>query len=261
MPDTTPPAAAGPTPGPTPGDAELAALRAEIDTLDDAIHDLLMRRVGVVARLAASRAKGKGPAIRPGREAMILRRLLARHGGPLPRAGLVRLWRELLCATTSMQAPLTAAAWLPDAGVEVLRAHLGLAAPVTHCAGEAAAIEAATSGATALAALPPAGRWWLTLDPARLFVTARLPFFGVSDATVFLLSPTPPDASGDDRSLARIPAAAAEALAAAGLAPTLIAQQDEFLLVELPGMIAAHDERLAALGGTLLGAYAAPVTA
>ena len=265
MPDTTSPAAAGPAPGLAPGlapgDAELAALRAEIDTLDDAIHDLLMRRVGVVARLAASRAKGKGPAIRPGREAMILRRLLARHGGALPRTGLVRLWRELLCATTSMQAPLTATAWLPDAGVEVLRAHLGLAAPVTRCADEAAAIEAAISGATALAALPPTGRWWRSLAPASLFVTARLPFFGVSDATVFLLSPTPPDASGDDRSLARIPAGAAEGLAAAGLAPTLIAQQDEFLLVELPGMIAADDARLAALGATILGAYAAPVTA
>lgn len=257
MPDTTPPTAAGPA----PGDAELAALRAEIDTLDDAIHDLLMRRVGVVARLAASRAKGNGPAIRPGREAMILRRLLARHGGALPRAGLVRLWRELLCATTSMQAPLTAAAWLPEAGVEVLRAHLGLAAPVTRCADEAAAIEAATTGATALAALPPSGRWWRTHYPTRLFVTARLPFFGVSDATVFLLSPTPPDASGDDRSLARIPASAADGLAAAGLAPTRIAQEDGLLLVELPGMIAPGDARLAALGATILGAYAAPVTA
>lgn len=257
MPDTTPAAAAGPA----PGEVDLAALRAEIDTLDDAIHDLLMRRVGVVARLAASRTKGTGPAIRPGREAMILRRLLARHGGALPRAGLVRLWRELLCATTSMQAPLTAAAWLSDQGVEVLRAHLGLAAPVTRCADDAAAIEAATSGATALAALPPAGRWWRSFDPARLSVTARLPFFGVSDATVFLLSPTPPDASGDDRSLARIPADAAEALAAAGLTPTVVAGGDDLLLVELPGMIVPGDARLAGLGATLLGAYAVPVTA
>jgi chorismate mutase len=258
MPEHTPPIAAGDP----PGDAELAALRAEIDTLDDAIHDLLMRRVAVVARLAASRAKGNGPAIRPGREAMILRRLLARHGGALPRAGLVRLWRELLCATTTLQAPLTAAAWLPDAGIEVLRAHLGLAAPLTRCADAAEAIEAATTGATALAALPPAGRWWRTHYPAQLFVTARLPFFGPSEATVFLLSPTPPDASGDDRSLARVPAGRAEAgLAAAGLPPTIIAREDDLLLVELPGILAVGDARLAALGATILGSYAAPVTA
>ncbi|HYZ32124.1 MAG TPA: chorismate mutase, partial [Crenalkalicoccus sp.] len=70
-------------PLPEPDAAALAALRAEIDTLDDALHDLLMRRAGVVARLAASRAKGDAPALRPGREAAVLRRLLARHAGPL----------------------------------------------------------------------------------------------------------------------------------------------------------------------------------
>ena len=43
-------------------DPALLALRAEIDALDDAMHDLLMRRAAVVARMAASRAKtGAGP--------------------------------------------------------------------------------------------------------------------------------------------------------------------------------------------------------
>lgn len=257
MPDTAPSANV-----PLPSDAELAALRAEIDALDDAIHDLLMRRVGVVARLAASRAKGNGPALRPGREATILRRLLARHAGPLPRAALVRLWRELLCAHTLLQAPLSAAAWLDEAGIEVLRAHLGLAAPVTRCADDAGAIAAASAGATALAALPAAGRWWRNHYPSRLFVTARLPFFGPSEPVVFLLSPTPPDPSGDDRSLARVPEGAAEAgLAAAGLPPTVLARGEGIALAELPGAIAAGDARLAALGATLLGFYAAPLTA
>lgn len=243
-------------------DTDLAALRAEIDTLDDALHDLLMRRVEVVARLAASRAKGNGPAIRPGREAMILRRLLARHAGPLPRPALVRLWRELLCAHTQLQAPLSAAAWLPEAGIEVLRAHLGLSAPVTRCGDDAEAIAAATAGTTALAALPAAGRWWKTHYPSRLFVTARLPFIGVGADPVFLLSPTPPDPSGDDRSLARVPEGRAEAgLAAAGLKPEILAREAGLVLVELPGVIAGGDARLAALGATVLGAYAAPVTA
>ncbi|MFM7416430.1 MAG: chorismate mutase, partial [Alphaproteobacteria bacterium] len=65
-------------------DPALQALRAEIDALDDAMHDLLMRRAGVVARMAASRAKvGAGSPLRPGREAAVLRRLLARHSGAL----------------------------------------------------------------------------------------------------------------------------------------------------------------------------------
>src|SRR4051812_36587391 len=75
----------------------LAAARAEIDALDDALHDLVMRRAEVVARLAASRAKAGSPSpLRPGREAMILRRLLGRHHGALPANALVGLWRELL---------------------------------------------------------------------------------------------------------------------------------------------------------------------
>ncbi|MFM2149594.1 MAG: hypothetical protein RLZZ187_1900 [Pseudomonadota bacterium] len=252
MPDTAPPAAAH---------ADLAALRAEIDMLDDAIHDLLMRRAGVVARLAASRTKGAGPALRPGREAIILRRLLARHAGPLPRGALVRLWRELLCAHTLLQAPLSAAAWLDEAGIEVLRDHLGLSAPVTRCADDAAALAAATEGRTALAALPPSGRWWRTETPLRLHVTARLPFFGPSGPTVFLLSPTPPDPSGDDRTLVRLPDGAEAALAAAGLPPAVLTRAEGFALAELPGMLAPGDARLAASGATVLGAYAAPFTA
>lgn len=240
---------------------DIAALRAEIDKLDDALHDLLMRRAQVVARLAASRAKGKGPALRPGREAAILRRLLGRHDGALPRAALVRLWRELLAATTAMQAPLSVAAWLPDAGLEVLRSHLGFAAPVMRLPSAEAAVAAAEAGTTALAALPAGDRWWRWLDPARLQVTARLPFFGSAPETVFLLSPAPPDPSGDDRTLLRLPAAEAPALAAAGLAPVALSTDDDLALAELPGFISAEDPRLGGLRATLLGAFALPVTA
>ena len=42
---------------------------------------------------------------RPGREALIIRRLIARHRGSLPRATIVRMWRELLSATLRQQGP------------------------------------------------------------------------------------------------------------------------------------------------------------
>ena len=81
---TAPALAAPRLAAPTLGD-----VRAELDRIDDALHDLLMERAAVVGRLAEGRLKG--PAVlRPGREAAILRRLLARHRGALPPAAVVR---------------------------------------------------------------------------------------------------------------------------------------------------------------------------
>ena len=57
---------------------DLATLRAELDQLDDMLHNTLMRRAEVVKQVAALRVKGPVP-LRPGREAAIIRRLLARH--------------------------------------------------------------------------------------------------------------------------------------------------------------------------------------
>jgi hypothetical protein len=160
-----------------------------------------------------------------------------------------------------MQSPVTIAAFLPEAGIEVLRSHFGLSSPLLRCAEEAGAVAAFEDGRAALVALPAGGRWWRTHHPSRLFVTARLPFLGASEATVLLLSPAPPDASGDDRSLVRLPAGNLPHLAAAGLAPTIVARDAGLALVELPGMIAAGDPRLDALGATVLGSYATPVAA
>jgi chorismate mutase len=239
MPDTQPP-------------VDIAALRAEIDALDDQLHDTLMRRAEVVARLAASRAKGTGPALRPGREAMILRRLLARHSGPLPRGALVRLWRELLAVMTAMQSPMPVATCLPEAGVEIVRAHLGYAVPVARMAAPEAAIAAAEAGTSALVALP-LGRWWRSLDPARLQVVALLPFHGRAEQAVFLLSSAAPDPSGEDRSLIRLPARDAASLPA-----TILDTEGDVALAEIEGFVTAGDPRLPP-GSTPLGAYAIPV--
>src|SRR6185436_11811282 len=75
----------------------LESLRAEIDELDDRIHEALIQRAEL--SLAVREVKGGGgAALRPGREAAILRRLVERHRGALPGAVIVRLWREILAA-------------------------------------------------------------------------------------------------------------------------------------------------------------------
>jgi chorismate mutase len=242
--------------------SDLALLRAEIDALDDAMHDLLMRRAAVVATLAASRAKGAGPALRPGREAAILRRLLGRHHGPLPHITLFRMWRELLGATTAMQSPLGIAAALDTGGMASLRAHFGAGPPVSAVPDADAALAALRRGEAALAALPDpaASRWWCGFAPGDVFVVARFPFLGTGDP-VLLVSPAFPDASGDDATLVRLPAAgAASRLADAGLAPRSLVSADGHALASLPGFL-MQDRRLDALGAVALGAYATPLAA
>src|SRR3546814_15977852 len=82
-------------------------LRREIDEIDDAIHDLLMRRTELARQIG--RAKGQGAVfMRPGREARVLRRLVARHTGPFPKPVVTRIWREILPGFPRLQGPFAA---------------------------------------------------------------------------------------------------------------------------------------------------------
>lgn len=276
MPDTAPPA---------PAKAEMAALRAEIDTIDDALHDLLMRRAAVVARLASSRAKGATTPLRAGREAAVLRRLLARHSGPLGRSRIVRIWREIFMASTAIQGGFSAAVFAPSpqsGQARLAREHFGPITPMRIHQTAARALAAVSGGEASVAVLPvpveefdgTEGPWWARLDVPRLQVVARLPF--VADAggpASLIVAPVPPDPSGQDRTLLLAETGAdasrariGQALADAGLeaASLLVARVgDETLaLAEIEGFLAASDARLAALPWarrTILGAYAVPV--
>lgn len=275
--------APAPPPATGPDDSPLDALRREIDALDDGLHDLLMRRAEVVARLAASRAKGEGSPLRPGREAQILRRLLARHAGPLPPEALVRLWREILSTSSAMQTRFAVAAHGP--GIAALaREHFGGLTPVQDCAGPATALAALASGEAqaAVLPLPAAGEpaeaaWWIGLDAPRLQVVARLPFWSAGPAVAgqeaLAVALGAPDPSGADRSLLRLEWHGADgpdparALAEAGLPPPralLLRRDGDALraLAELDGVVQAGDPRLARLAvdqALPLGFYAVPV--
>jgi chorismate mutase len=142
MPDTTP--LASPTAEAPPSEdgwrPDLAVLRARLDELDDKIHDLLMERALVIENVARS---GKAAVFRPGREAAILRRLLARHTGKLPARTVVRMWREMLAGTTAMQTRVTIAATQTAA---IAREHFGFLTPVIEYPSARAVLDAVRAG-------------------------------------------------------------------------------------------------------------------
>lgn len=272
---------------------DLPALRAELDRLDDALHDVLMRRAEVVEQVGRLGVKGTVP-LRPGREAAIVRRLLRRHGGLFPSIGVVRIWRELICGMTSMQRPLRIA--VCDVGdsayLAVAREHFGALAPVRHYPTPAQAIREISDGlaVAAVLPLPQEGEtlreaWWTALlhrDDPRIHVVARLPFWaqrpeGAPQAQAYVVTAAAPDPSGADHSLLGLELALETSrarlgadLAAAGFAVgPVILRRDAgdtvaHALVEVEGFVRDDDVRLRALQSTLrapvvLGAYADPV--
>ena len=296
-PTATPNLGAGPASVPR-GDAALSALRAELDRLDDALHDLLIERASVVERVAAAGAKGR-IALRPGREASIIRRLLARHNGPLPRQAIARIWRELFAATVGMQADHTVAVCESDPATHALtqlaREHFGALAPLRTHRTPSQALADLGSGAAAVAVLPmpteaepPRDAWWTALmrrqDPdARIRIVARLPFWsarpdGAPRAEALVACAIAPDPSGDDRALLGIElpqetsrARLSGALVAVGLRPeSIVLRRDPgaeaaLALVEVEGFVTDEDPRLTALAAaadrppTVLGNYAVPI--
>src|SRR5690606_24128637 len=72
----------------------LSSLRREIDEIDDKLHDLIVARMEAVAKVGKAKSAASQDILRPAREAAILRRLIERHTGSFPKAGLVRIWRE-----------------------------------------------------------------------------------------------------------------------------------------------------------------------
>jgi chorismate mutase len=277
---------AGSTPAPVPPtpDFALAALRAEIDVLDDALHELVMRRADVVARLAASGIKAgrQVSPLRPGREAMILRRLLGRHAGPLPPGALVQLWREILAGSSAMQGGFSVAVYArgPEQA-RLAREHFGSQTPLRSYETAARALAAVANGEAQVAVLPlpeeaeaPEAAWWTGLDSPRLQIVARLPFWapgGENLPEALAVTQGAADPSGADRSLLRLEPAddrgraqLAAALTAAGLPPRLLQLRRDGgvvrALAEVDGVVAADDPRLASLPARALplGVYAVP---
>ncbi|MEX2628543.1 MAG: chorismate mutase [Tistlia sp.] len=272
--------------------ATLDALRREIDEIDDAIQELLIRRTEVSRRVGMT----KGPnasALRPAREAAVLRRLVARHRGSLPRAVLVRLWREIFSASLAQQISLKVAVGGGAKLAQLAREQFGVLTPITDLGSPVRAVHAVAEGEAAIAVLPlpsdgEADPWWRFLGrngEAVPRIVARLPVAvaaapSAADGTAALVvTLSPLEASGEDRSYLILETA--EQISRSALRDWLAkaeliqretsAWRDDdtrwLYLIEVEGFVAPDDARLTRLAGavesrvvqvTAVGAYAVP---
>lgn len=277
------------------GPKSLEDLRKEIDRLDEAMHDLLMRRAEISGAMAG--AKRASPTMRPGREMEILRRLAARHRGAMPLAGVVRIWREIMASSLALQGSFKV--YLPGNGEgralwDVARFHFGSGAPLVALGGTLHVVQELGAGSGDIGVLPEPlfeedDPWW----PHLLFageggprIVAKLPFLlgapGYDFPTAYAVSNAVQRATGDDATLIAALTGPDFSRAKAGalfkthgfdvrlvsLAPDG-ASGRRYMLFESTGFVAEDDDRLARLQDVsedllqlkVVGGYARPIDA
>lgn len=273
----------------------LDKLRQEIDVIDGELHGLIRRRAALVDRISAAKPTG-GLALRPGREAQVMRQRLAAHDGAFPAAAVYRMWREMITAFTLLQTPgLKIAICRPvdQPGYwDLARDHFGCQVTLTAHDTPNQVLAEVRASPTTIGVVPApieadTAPWWPLLASGEATlpnVVARLPFLAMPNArargiSALVLARIEPEESGDDRALVSVESAnglsrnrIAGALAKAGL-PAFTSALDQVVagvhhyLVELPGVIVDNDKRLRLLEAALelpsgrvaaIGAYAVP---
>ncbi len=267
-----------------PDKQALADLRAQIDRIDGALHDLLRDRVEIIDQVR--KLKGKQHIyIRPGREAQMLRTLLGRPQGKLPEGLIVRVWRELISGFTLMEGGVKVAVYSPEKGPNLwdhARDYYGSFTPLMEVPSAVAAIKAVQTNKVTIAVVPPPqandkDAWWPLLAADKkniLTVFACLPFETVKPGRNNARNALPmglvvgrlyPELTGDDHSYlamqcVHVPEAEmrrllgkagykvrqllAQSLGRGGSSPTAF-------LVETEGYVGRNDTRLARIRAML----------
>jgi chorismate mutase len=242
----------------------LDELRRAIDTVDDSLLDLLLRRGELVAAVGRGKSGTGAPIYRPAREAQILRRLLARISDSGEKDRVARVWRTLMAASYERQGGIRLVA---DPLVEWQA--LGHFCPKSRPAADepqAALTRVRAGGADIAVVRTPTpfstAPWLETLVAARkageaFFVLGRIPFFvmaGLDEQEALVIGRGYADPSGEDVTLVAAPVSAPPA----GATRVWFGEMAEGLSLFAYGeYVKPDDPRLGA--AVWLGAYPRPL--
>lgn len=267
---------------------DLTQLRKEIDAIDEELQKLIVQRAQISESIR--RVKNDGELkLRPGREANIVRALLERHTGNFPKAQLVRIWREILSASLSMQGPFSVGIYATETAHsfwDLARDHFGSGVQTWKFATARRVVETVATGQCSIGIVPEpdlqnSENWWQYLvvqpnaanrgKPVR--VISKLPFVRQTaqhgGVEAYVIACAEPEDSGADRSLLAIDLvtdmstdALQKALADWGFSGIIRAKWHDTSapkrwvhLVDVAGFIARDDDRVAhaadVFGGSL----------
>ena len=273
----------------------LDELRKEINEIDLQLHGLIRQRASLADEIAEIKRRDSIEAVRPGREAMILRGLVERHDGHFPPGALLRIWREMIASITRMEMATYSVAVYASGDEQgywdVARDQFGSRTPMTSHASPREVIAQVFDGTATLGVVPcptedDPGTWWpnLCMNEAPRIVY-RLPFFGRGNARngagdgrdALAIGRLRPEATGDDRTVLVLETtsdlsrtALTDIFTGANLKPTLLASRGAGArqhYAEVDGYVEADDVRLKIVGArdaiariSIIGAYATPMS-
>ena len=152
----------------SPEQMALAALRAEIDAVDDELLSLFQRRLAIAARVGHAKDAPHGPhtKLRPDREQRVMTRMLA--GAEPDNVEAVRgLWREIVGWGLARQGQLQVQVWAPTDPTrhyDGARQRFGMAAAIRMVRDPQAALRFAAEGhGVSVLAVNTDDAWWLGL--------------------------------------------------------------------------------------------------
>ena len=276
----------------------LADFRRQIDEIDTRIHDLLMERADVVQAIGEQKGATRTATYQPAREAMLMRKLVARQTGALGKSAIYGVWREILGASIGMQGDFPIAA-LPveqeSASYMLAHDHFGSNLPISIFASATQILEAIADGEVAVGVLPhfhddEQTSWWQHLvrsgdAPAR--IVGKLPFLVTAhqparEVEGFVVALGDDMTSGDDHSLFVLDGAGEASrdsvVALAGKQDLVVHEHRVFatgkdpaerlLMLDLEGHVTIDDPRIGGLAKgfadrqvavTRIGGYATPI--
>jgi hypothetical protein len=160
-------------------------------------------------------------AIRPAREAQILRRLHENHKGDFPINVLTKIWREMFGALTQLQKNFSMAVYMQERGsgyLEIARDHFGSYTDFIVCGSISMVIKEVLDDKACVGIIPVFDEeeeekknqtWWFNLISDKEQtpkIVAKLPFNGPGkgrgdDKEAYVLSKVPNERTQNDRSL------------------------------------------------------------
>jgi chorismate mutase len=194
-------------------------IRREIDRIDQSMHKLLMERGNLISDLQAAKGvtgERGSSAMRPAREARMMRVLKARHTAPFPLIAVERIWREIIATFTQLQAGFSVLATGADPEIlaEMGRFYFGTTTPLTF---ESSIQKVITTVETDLHTVgliaAPISEWWMDLaciKSRHARIVAHVPFHAHHDAAPiwkhegWIVSQAPFEPSDYDRSVATL---------------------------------------------------------